>query len=432
MGLPPPFPSSPANPHPPAADSLFSSQKKLPVTVLSGFLGAGKTTLRNHVLHNRAGRRVAVIVNDMSEVNIDAALVRDGGSALSRTEEKLVEMTNGCICCTLREDLLREVSRLAGENRFDYLLIESTGVSEPLPVAQTFTFADEAGRSLQEITRLDTMVTVVDAANFLSHYESSDTLLERDLALGEEDERALADLFADQVECADVIVINKTDLANGAQRRRLRDLLGKLNPGAEIVEARRGKIPLGKVLDTGRFDMDRAMAAPGWLRELNQHHAPETEEYGIGSFVFRARRPFHPRRFREFMCADWPGLLRSKGHFWLATRHDVIGLWSQAGGSAEHRPVGCWWASAPLADWPEDKEARDGIMKDWQEPYGDRRQELVYIGQGLLRDTMLSALRACLLTDHEMALTPRGWAELEDPFAEWTTVSAPQPEAVHA
>jgi G3E family GTPase len=398
---------------------------RLPVTVLSGFLGTGKTTLLNHILHNREGRRVAVIVNDMSEVNIDAALVRDSGAALSRTEEKLVEMSNGCICCTLRDDLLQEVSRLAAEDRFDYLLIESTGVSEPLPVAQTFTFTDEEGRSLQSLTRLDTLVTVIDAANFLEQFQTSESLLDHGLALSHEDERTIADLFIDQVEFANVIVINKIDLVSTEQRESLQAILHKLNPAAHLIEAERGRVPLDRVLNTGLFDMEKAQSSAGWIRELQHDHTPETEAYGIGSFVFRARRPFHPQRFWDFLHTDWPGLLRSKGFFWLATRHDFVGSWAQAGGSAEHRPVGLWWASAPQEHWPEDPETQLALRRDWVEPFGDRRQEIVFIGQDLPRDTMLSALEHCLLDDSEMALEPEEWAALlADPFPRWSTTPA--------
>jgi G3E family GTPase len=359
----------------------------------------------------------------MSELNVDAALVREGGAKLSRTEEKLVEMSNGCICCTLREDLLEEVGRLAAEGRFDCLLIESTGVSEPLPVAQTFTFTDEAGRSLQSLTRLDAMITVVDASTFLEHYRTGDTLKKRALAVGEEDERTLADLLADQVEFADILVLNKTDLVSRTKLGTVRAVLAKLNPGATVLTTERSRAPLEVLLRPGRFDMEKAQQSAGWIRELSQEHQPETEEYGIGSFVFRARRPFHPERFWNITHTKWPGLLRSKGHFWLASRPAVIGEWSLAGGSAEYRPAGYWWAAAARNTWPDDEELIRVILKDWEKPYGDRRQQLVYIGQNLKEAEMRAGLESCLLTDAELALGEEGWRKFKDPFPEWITVA---------
>ena len=390
---------------------------RLPVTVLSGFLGAGKTTTLNQILNNREGLKVAVIVNDMSEVNIDAALIANGDASLNRAEEKLVEMSNGCICCTLREDLLLEVKRLAQEKRFDYLLIESTGISEPLPVAETFTFIDEDGQSLSDFAKLDTLVTVVDAFNIQRELENSEELLERDLALGEDDERNIADLLIDQIEFANVIILNKTDLVSAEQLAALEGIMKKLNPDARILRSEYGNVPLTEILNTGLFDFEKAADAPGWLQELRGEHTPETEEYGISSWVFRAEVPFHPERIAVFFDEEWEGVVRSKGLFWLASQMEVALVWSQAGGARQVQGAQNWLCTLPDEMWNTTGEnSKDAVRALWHPRFGDRKQELVFIGQEMDETAMRAKLEACLLTEEELAQDESTWAEYNDPF----------------
>ena len=403
---------------------MHRPENKLPVTVLSGFLGAGKTTVLSHILNNREGKKVAVIVNDMSEINIDSAIVQNEVS-LNRSEEKLVEMSNGRICCTLREDLLEEVTKLAEEKRFDYLVIESTGISEPLPVAETFTFADENGASLSDVASLDTMVTVVDAVNFLKDYDEAKDLQDTGESLGEDDARSVTDLLIEQVEFADVILISKTDIAKTSEIDRLTAILKTLNTRAKILPIKNGQVQVGQILDTGKFSFEEAQKAPGWLKEMRGEHVPETEEYGIGSFVYEARRPFNPEKFYQFLHTTerFGNLISSKGYFWLATRPRFAGQWSQAGGIAHYGFGGMFWMAVPRDNWPKDSDSLKAINQLWVEPFGDMRQELVFIGQNLDQRGITKTLDECLLTEEEVLQGKDYWIKLEDPFPDWDQIN---------